>query len=163
MNKNSLLGPWIRRFLLEHLVGERNLAHNTQVSYRDTLVLFLPFVAKNLKPGTWRYDDRYRWINRFRHGESHLFHSDQTSSIRYNKLDSMESDSKFGHELLLIGKANKKSHLSPNESEVILIWIERSLGGEIHFRIIRKYTVIRRASYNCYGRSVGLIYRETKS
>jgi integrase/recombinase XerD len=48
MNKNSLLGPWIRRFLLEHLVGERNLAHNTQVSYRDTLVLFLPFVAKNL-------------------------------------------------------------------------------------------------------------------
>ena len=48
MNANSLLGPWIRRFLLEHLVGERNLAHNTQVSYRDTLVLFLPFVAKNL-------------------------------------------------------------------------------------------------------------------
>lgn len=48
MNINSLLGPWIRRFLLEHLVGERNLAHNTQVSYRDTLVLFLPFVAKNL-------------------------------------------------------------------------------------------------------------------
>lgn len=48
MNDNSLLGPWIRRFLLEHLVGERNLAHNTQVSYRDTFVLFLPFVAKNL-------------------------------------------------------------------------------------------------------------------
>ncbi len=48
MNNNSLLGPWIRRFLLEHLVGERNLAHNTQVSYRDTLVLFLPFVAKKL-------------------------------------------------------------------------------------------------------------------
>lgn len=48
MNDNSLLGPWIRRFLLEHLVGERNLAHNTQVSYRDTLVLLLPFVAKDL-------------------------------------------------------------------------------------------------------------------
>lgn len=48
MNDNSLLGPWIRRFLLEHLVGERNLAHNTQVSYRDTFVLFLPFVTKNL-------------------------------------------------------------------------------------------------------------------
>jgi site-specific recombinase XerD len=48
MNKNLLLGQWIRRFLLEHLVGERNLAYNTQVSYRDTLVLFLPFVAKNL-------------------------------------------------------------------------------------------------------------------
>jgi integrase/recombinase XerD len=48
MNDNSLLGPWIRRFLLEHLVGERNLAHNTQVSYRDALVLLLPFVAKDL-------------------------------------------------------------------------------------------------------------------
>lgn len=48
MNKNSLLGPWIRRFLLEHLVDERNLTHNTQISYRDTLVLFLPFIAKNL-------------------------------------------------------------------------------------------------------------------
>lgn len=48
MNDKSLLGPWIRRFLLEHLVGERNLAHNTQVSYRDAFVLFLPFVTKNL-------------------------------------------------------------------------------------------------------------------
>lgn len=40
------LAPWIRRFLLEYLVNERNLAHNTQRSYRDTLVLLLPFVAK---------------------------------------------------------------------------------------------------------------------
>ena len=37
MNDPSLLGPWVRRFLLEHLVGERNLARNTQVSYRDAL------------------------------------------------------------------------------------------------------------------------------
>lgn len=48
MNINSLLGQWIRRFLMEHLVTERNLAQNTQASYRDTLVLFLPFVAKNV-------------------------------------------------------------------------------------------------------------------
>lgn len=48
MNDHFRLGPWIRRFLLEHLVGERNLAHNTQTSYRDTLLLFLPFVAKKL-------------------------------------------------------------------------------------------------------------------
>jgi integrase/recombinase XerD len=47
MNKKCLLGPWIRRFLLEHLVDERNLTYNTQTSYRDTFVLFLPFVAKN--------------------------------------------------------------------------------------------------------------------
>jgi len=45
MRTFSLLAPWIRRFLLEHLISDRNLAHNTQRSYRDTLVLFLPFVA----------------------------------------------------------------------------------------------------------------------
>jgi len=45
MRTFALLAPWIRRFLLEHLVNERNLAHNTQSSYRDMLVLFLPFVA----------------------------------------------------------------------------------------------------------------------
>jgi integrase/recombinase XerD len=41
----DLLGPWIRRFLLEHLLTERNLARNTQRSYRDTLALLIPFVA----------------------------------------------------------------------------------------------------------------------
>ncbi len=45
MCDSTLLGVWVRRFLLEHLVGERNLAHNTQQSYRDTLALLLPFVA----------------------------------------------------------------------------------------------------------------------
>src|SRR5580704_4674350 len=48
MNDPSLLGPWVRRFLLEHLVGERNLARNTQVSYRDALSLLIPFVAGRL-------------------------------------------------------------------------------------------------------------------
>jgi len=42
------IGPWIRRFLMEHLVGERNLARNTQASYRDTLALLLPFAAQKL-------------------------------------------------------------------------------------------------------------------
>jgi integrase/recombinase XerD len=45
MAANNLLGPWVRRFLLEHLAGERNLAVNTQRSYRDTLRLLLPFAA----------------------------------------------------------------------------------------------------------------------
>jgi integrase/recombinase XerD len=45
MTDLSLLGPWVRRFLLEHLVGERNLARNTQRSYRDTLRLLLPLAA----------------------------------------------------------------------------------------------------------------------
>ena len=39
------LGPFIRRFLLEHLVGDLNLSRNTQHSYRDTLVLLLPFLS----------------------------------------------------------------------------------------------------------------------
>ncbi len=44
-----LLGYWIRRFLLEHLVSDRNLARNTQRSYRDTFRLLLPFVAGQTK------------------------------------------------------------------------------------------------------------------
>lgn len=47
MKDETLLGPWVRRFLLEHLVAERNLARNTQVSYRDTLALLLPFASKH--------------------------------------------------------------------------------------------------------------------
>ncbi|PYV67674.1 MAG: integrase, partial [Acidobacteria bacterium] len=39
MSKGNLLGPWVRRFLLEYLVSELNLARNTQRSYRDTLGL----------------------------------------------------------------------------------------------------------------------------
>ncbi|WP_234890021.1 site-specific integrase [Sinorhizobium medicae] len=46
MKDKNLLGPWIRRFLLEHLVAERNLSRNTQASYRDTLALLLPFASK---------------------------------------------------------------------------------------------------------------------
>lgn len=44
MSDPALLGPWIRRFLLEHVVADRNLARNTQLSYRDTLRLLLPFL-----------------------------------------------------------------------------------------------------------------------
>jgi site-specific recombinase XerD len=49
MTQTDLIGPWIRRFLVEHLVRERNLARNTQASYRDTLVLLLPFVSQEIK------------------------------------------------------------------------------------------------------------------
>jgi len=48
MNDTVLLGPWVRRFLLEHLVAERNLARNTQRSYRDALALLIPFAAGKL-------------------------------------------------------------------------------------------------------------------
>jgi len=48
MSDRTLLGPWVRRFLLEHLVAERNLARNTQCSYRDALTLLIPFVTDKL-------------------------------------------------------------------------------------------------------------------
>lgn len=46
MSDRNLLGVWLRRFLMEHLVGERNLCRNTQASYRDCLTLLLPFVSE---------------------------------------------------------------------------------------------------------------------
>jgi integrase/recombinase XerD len=48
MANTTRCGPWIRRFLLEHLVSDRNLARNTQFSYRDTLALLLPFIAERV-------------------------------------------------------------------------------------------------------------------
>lgn len=49
MTNANLIGPWLRRFLLEYLVTERNLARNTQRSYRDTLRLLLPFAAQHVR------------------------------------------------------------------------------------------------------------------
>lgn len=43
------LGPWLRRFLCEYIVTERNLARNTRKSYRDTFSLLLPFVGSKLR------------------------------------------------------------------------------------------------------------------
>ena len=43
--RSPVLGSWIKRFLIEYLPTERNLAVNTLKSYRDCLTLLLPFVA----------------------------------------------------------------------------------------------------------------------
>ena len=43
------LGPWLRRFLAEYIVTERNLARNTQVSYRDTFTLLIPLVSARVR------------------------------------------------------------------------------------------------------------------
>ena len=48
MNK-ELAGPWIRRFLVEYVIAERNYSSNTQHSYRDMFRLFLPFAAKRCR------------------------------------------------------------------------------------------------------------------
>jgi integrase/recombinase XerD len=45
MNNRVALGSWIRRFLMEYLIGERNLARNTQQSYRDAVRLLVVFAA----------------------------------------------------------------------------------------------------------------------
>ncbi len=45
MTNSALLGPWLKRFLMEYLISVRNLSTNTQRSYRDTLCLLLPFMA----------------------------------------------------------------------------------------------------------------------
>ncbi len=49
MKSNQYLSPWIKRFLLEYLISIRNLSKNTQLSYRDTFRLLLPFMAKKAK------------------------------------------------------------------------------------------------------------------
>ena len=49
MKEVNLMGAWVRRFLMEHLIGERNLTSNTRTSYRDTLTLLLPFAAERAR------------------------------------------------------------------------------------------------------------------
>jgi site-specific recombinase XerD len=46
MTNSNLLSPWIRRFLLQYLITDRNLARSTQLSYRDTLAALIGYVAK---------------------------------------------------------------------------------------------------------------------
>ena len=46
---DHLMGPFVRRFLLEDLVADRNLSPNTQKSYRDTIRLLLSYVAEHHK------------------------------------------------------------------------------------------------------------------
>ena len=48
MTDQSALGPWVKRFLLEYLPGERNFTRNTQRSYRDALRLLIVFAAGSL-------------------------------------------------------------------------------------------------------------------
>jgi integrase/recombinase XerD len=41
-----LLGSFVRRFLLESVIADRNLSRNTQTSYRDAIRLLLRFIAE---------------------------------------------------------------------------------------------------------------------
>jgi site-specific recombinase XerD len=42
-------GGWIKRFLTEYIITEKNLSKNTQLSYRDTFRLILVFTANKKK------------------------------------------------------------------------------------------------------------------
>jgi site-specific recombinase XerD len=46
MPNSHLLGSFVRRFLLESMIADRNLSRNTQKSYRDAIRLLLRFIAE---------------------------------------------------------------------------------------------------------------------
>jgi len=47
MTESHPLAPYVRRFLLEHVVADRCLSRNTQKSYRDAIRLLLQFLAQH--------------------------------------------------------------------------------------------------------------------
>jgi integrase/recombinase XerD len=81
MSNTALLGPWVKRFLLEHLIAERNLSRNTQQSYRDTFTLFLPYVSSQKKTPVDRIEILDLSSDLLRHFLDHL-EKDRRSSIR---------------------------------------------------------------------------------
>ncbi len=85
MKDEMLLGPWVRRFLLEHLVAERNLARNTQVSYRDTLALLLPFASKHGGHAIDRMTVEDLTSSLVRKFLDHLEHDRQCSGVTRNQ------------------------------------------------------------------------------
>ena len=44
---DHLMGRFVRRFLLENLIADRNLSPNTQRSYRDTIRLLFNYIARH--------------------------------------------------------------------------------------------------------------------
>ena len=49
MTNHTLLATWIKRFLQGYLISDRNLSANTQHSYRDTICLLVPFIARQAR------------------------------------------------------------------------------------------------------------------
>ncbi len=72
MSNRRTLGPWLRRFLTEHIVTERNLARNTQKSYRDTFALLLPFVGAKTRKSVDRLTVQDLTTQRVREFLDHL-------------------------------------------------------------------------------------------
>ena len=86
MSEIRTLGPWLERFLTEHIVTERNLARNTQKSYRDTFALLLPFLSSKLRKsvdrlaGSRSYVQTGAAIPRLSRRESRLLRTDPQSA-----------------------------------------------------------------------------------
>jgi site-specific recombinase XerD len=96
MRDQSLLGPWVRRFLLEYLVAERNLARNTQVSYRDTLTLLLPFVCRQAAVPIERLTVNDVSADRVRAFLNHIEHERGCSVVTRNqRLSTIHSLARF--------------------------------------------------------------------
>ena len=88
------LGAWVRRFLLEHLVVERNLSCNTQRSYRDTLrVIPRGRYRTDKQCGVWTKPLTSRVVRRpgFRleHERAHLVQLTSTAVPASNAVKSM--------------------------------------------------------------------------
>src|SRR5215207_8959917 len=96
MADRTLLAPWVRRFLLEHLVAERNLARNTQVSYRDTLAQLLPFVASAVRRDVDRLLVEDVSANQVRAFLEHIEHGRACSVLtRNSRLAALHSLARF--------------------------------------------------------------------
>ena len=96
MTDRTRLGPWIRRFLLEHIVGERNLARNTQASYRDTLILLLPFLHTSTQTPVDRLAIEDLSASRLRQFLEHLEHERGChGATRNQRLGAIHSLAKF--------------------------------------------------------------------
>ena len=75
MSRANLLGSWVRRFLLKHVIAERNLSKNTQSSYRDTFSILLPWIS-----------------TRSRHPIDHLCIADLSRDVLKDFLDHLEHE-----------------------------------------------------------------------
>ena len=96
MSNPSTLGPWLRRFLAEYIVTDRNLARNTQKSYRDTFALLLPFVGTKARKPIERLAVQDLTARRVRQFLDHL-ESDRGCSVqtRNQRLSAIRSFARF--------------------------------------------------------------------
>lgn len=95
MTNSILLGAWIRRFLLEHLVAERNLSLNTQKSYRDMFIKLLPYLSKKSKKSIDHLIINDLSAKNVRLFLSHIEESGCTISTRNQRLASIHALAKF--------------------------------------------------------------------